>query len=65
MARQAQKEVDQLQQNGLATNLEVSDADSQRFLAESAAAQAQAACQVRRAELAAAEGRLIAVAEAP
>ena len=49
----------QLQKNGLATNLEVSDADSQRFQAESAAAQAEAALAGRRAELAEADGRLL------
>jgi outer membrane protein TolC len=64
LAKEAQAEVDQLQKNGLATNLELSDADSQRFQAESAAAQAKAALEVRRAELAAAEGRLIPTAVA-
>jgi hypothetical protein len=47
-------------QAGVATSLELSDADTRRFLAASAAAQARAAVDIRRAELAAAEGRLAA-----
>ncbi len=64
LARKAQSEVDALRASGLATNLELSDADAQRFLAESSAAQLRAALEVRRAELAAAEGRLVETAEA-
>jgi len=40
--------------------LDVSDADQRKFAAQSAAAQARAQLEVRKAELAASEGRLYA-----
>jgi outer membrane protein TolC len=42
----------------VATSLDLSDADQKKFAAQSAAAQARADLEVRRAEMAAAEGRL-------
>jgi hypothetical protein len=48
----------------MATNLELSDADNRRFLANSAAAQARTTVEIRRAELAAAEGHLAALIQA-
>lgn len=53
-----QKQVETSAQAGVATNLELSDADQKRFQANSSAAQARANLQIRYAELAAAEGRL-------
>ena len=58
LATRAQKQVDSAFQAGLSTALEVSDIDSKRFLAASAVAQARAQLEVRKVELAAAEGRL-------
>ncbi len=58
-----QKQVEASYQAGVATNLELSDADQKRFQAASAAAQSRANLQIRYAELAAAEGRLYRVAE--
>ena len=58
LANRAQKQVDGAYEQGFVTSLEVSDIDSKRFFAMSAAAQARAQLQVRRVELAAAEGRL-------
>ena len=46
---------------GVATSLDLSDADQQRFSAQSATAQARSDVEVRKAELAAAEGRLYEV----
>lgn len=58
LATRAQRQVDSAFQAGLSTALEVSDIDSKRFLAASAVAQARAQLEVRKVELAAAEGRL-------
>ncbi|MBF5043064.1 TolC family protein [Aggregicoccus sp. 17bor-14] len=60
LATRVQKQVEASAQAGVATSLELSDADTRRFLATSNAAQARAAVDIRRAELAAAEGRLAA-----
>lgn len=57
-ADKAQAQVETAARAGVATNLDLSDADARRFGAASAAAQARAALEMRRAELAAAEGRL-------
>ena len=46
----------------MATSLDLSDADQKRFAAASAAAQARAGLEVRKAEVAAAEGRLYKLA---
>ena len=45
----------------MATSLDLSDADQKKFAAQSAAAQARSALAVRRAEVAAAEGKLFEV----
>jgi outer membrane protein TolC len=58
LATRAQKQADSAYQAGLTTALEVSDIDNKRFLAASSAAQARAQLEVRKVELAAAEGRL-------
>jgi len=58
VAGQAQTQVETGYRSGVATNLELSDADAQRFFAQSTVAQLRAALNVRRAEVAAAEGRL-------
>lgn len=58
LASRAQKQIDSAYQAGFSTSLEVSDIDSKRFFAMSAAAQARAQLEVRKVELAAAEGRL-------
>jgi outer membrane protein TolC len=58
LATRAQKQVGAAYENGLTTSLEVSDVDNKRFLAASAAAQSRAQLEIRKVELAAAEGRL-------
>lgn len=58
LATRAQKQVGAAYEAGLTTSLEVSDVDSKRFLAVSAAAQARAQLEIRKVEVAAAEGRL-------
>jgi outer membrane protein TolC len=58
VAGQAQAQVETGYHSGVATNLELSDADAQRFFAQSTVAQLRAALNLRRAEVAAAEGRL-------
>jgi outer membrane protein TolC len=58
LAARAQKQVESAFSAGFATSLEVSDIDNRRFLAASAAAQARTQLEVRKLELAAAEGRL-------
>jgi outer membrane protein len=47
----------------MSTSLEMSDADTRRFLAASAAAQARATLEIRRVELAGAAGRIAASIE--
>lgn len=61
LAARAQKQVDAAARAGVATSLDLSDADQKRFAAASAAAQARAALEIRKAEIAAAEGRLYLV----
>lgn len=61
LATRAQKQVESAYQAGFSTSLEVSDIDNKRFLAASAAAQARTQLEVRKMELAAAEGRLAAL----
>lgn len=58
LADRAQKQVEAANRAGMATGLELYDADTRRFLAHSSAAQARAALEIRRAELAASEGHL-------
>lgn len=58
LAARAQKQIESAFQSGVATSLEVSDIDSKRFFAASSAAQARAQLEIRKVELAAAEGRL-------
>ncbi len=58
VAGQAQAQVEIGYHSGVATNLELSEADSQRFFAQSTVAQLRAALNLRRVEVAAAEGRL-------
>lgn len=61
LATRAQKQVGAAYEAGLTTSLEVSDVDNKRFLAASSAAQARAQLEIRKVELAAAEGRLAAM----
>ncbi|MEW5741336.1 MAG: TolC family protein [Myxococcota bacterium] len=61
LATRAQKQAEAAFQVGFSTGLEVSEIDSRRFLAASAAAQARAQMQLRKVELLAAEGRLAEV----
>lgn len=58
LATRAQAQVDASARAGVATSLDLSDADQKKFAAQSAAAQARAELQIRRAEIAVAEGRL-------
>jgi outer membrane protein len=58
LAARAQKQAGSAFEAGLTTALEVSDIDNKRFLAASSAAQARAQLEVRKVELAVAEGRL-------
>jgi outer membrane protein TolC len=58
LATRAQVQVDASYRAGVATSLDLSVADQQKFAAQSAAAQARSDVGVRRAELATAEGRL-------
>ena len=58
LATRAQKQVGAAYEAGLTTSLEVSDVDNKRFLAASSAAQSRAQLEIRKVELAAAEGRL-------
>ena len=61
LATRAQRQIGSAYEAGFSTSLEVSDIDSKRFFAMSAAAQARAQLEVRKVELAAAEGRLASV----
>ncbi len=65
LAARAQKQVESAFQAGFSTSLEVSDIDNKRFLAASSAANARAQVEIRKVELAAAEGRLAEVAGLP
>ena len=58
LATRAQVQVEAAARAGVATSLDLSDADQKKFAAQSAAAQARAEVAVRKAEVAAAEGRL-------
>ena len=58
LADQAQKNIASAYRAGFSTSLELATADSQRFFAASAAVNARAQLEIRKAELAAAEGRL-------
>ena len=58
LAARTQKQVDASYRAGVATSLDLSDADQKKFLADSSLAQAKTALETRKAELAAAEGRL-------
>ena len=58
LATRAQAQVDASYRAGVATSLDVSVADQEKFAAQSTAAQARAQLEIRRAELAAAAGRL-------
>ncbi len=58
LASRAQKQLESAFQAGVSTSLELSDIDNKKFFAASAAAQARSQVELRRVELAAAEGRL-------
>jgi outer membrane protein TolC len=58
VAAKAQTQTDVAVRAGVATSLDLSVADQQKFAAQGAAVQAKAALEIRKAELAAAEGRL-------
>ena len=61
LAARAQKQLESAVGAGVSTTLELSDIDNKRFLAASAAAQARSQVEIRKVELAAAEGRLAKV----
>ena len=61
LAARAQKQLESAVAAGVSTALELSDIDNKRFLAASAAAQARSQVELRKVELAAAEGRLAKV----
>ncbi|MBM7119376.1 TolC family protein [Archangium primigenium] len=63
LAARVQQQVAAGYKAGVATSLEMSDADNRRFLAASNAAQARASLEVRRVELAASAGRIAASLE--
>ncbi|HEX8435375.1 TolC family protein [Archangium sp.] len=63
LAARVQQQVAAAYKAGVATSLELSDADTRRFLAASAAAQARATLEIRRVELAGAAGRIAASLE--
>ena len=65
LASRAQRQVESAFKAGFSTSLEVSDVDSKRFLAASAAANARAQLEIRKVELAAAEGRLAEIMGLP
>jgi outer membrane protein TolC len=58
LAARAQEQVEASYKAGVATSLDLTDADNKKFAAASTAAQVRATVEVRRAEIAAAEGRL-------
>jgi len=58
LANRAQVQVEASYRAGVSTSLDLSAADQTRFEAQSAVAQARAELEIRKAELAAAEGRL-------
>lgn len=58
VAKRAQQQSDVSFREGVATSLDLTDADNRLFQAQSSAAQARANLDIRRAEVAAAEGRL-------
>jgi outer membrane protein len=62
LATRAQVQVEASARAGVATSLDLSDADQRKFAAQSAAAQARTALEVRKAEIAASEGRLYTLA---
>jgi outer membrane protein TolC len=61
LATRAQKQLESAVQAGVSTALELSDIDNKRFLAASSAAQARSQVEIRKVEVAAAEGRLAKV----
>jgi outer membrane protein len=63
LAARVQQQISAGFKAGVATSLEMSDADTRRFLAASTAAQSRAQLEVRRVELAAAAGRIAASLE--
>jgi len=63
LASRVQQQVAAGYKAGVATSLEMSDADNRRFLAASNAAQSRASLEVRQVELVAAAGRLAASLE--
>ncbi|PTL80019.1 TolC family protein [Vitiosangium sp. GDMCC 1.1324] len=65
LAARVQQQVSAAFKAGVSTSLEMSDADTRRFLAASSAAQSRATVEIRRAELAAAGGRIAASIEQP
>jgi len=60
VAKRAQEQIDVSAKAGVVTSLDLQVADQNLFQAQSAAAQARANVDIRRAEVAAAEGRLYA-----
>jgi outer membrane protein len=63
LAAKTQQQVDASYRAGVATSLDLSDADQRKFLAQSAAAQARTEVEVRKAELAVAAGALYRISQ--
>jgi outer membrane protein len=63
LARRTQVQVEASYRAGVSTNLDLTAADQTKFEAQSAVAQARAELEIRKAELAAAEGRLYLMAQ--
>jgi len=63
LAVKTQQQVDASYRAGVATSLDLSDADQRKFLAQSAAAQARTEVEVRKAELAVAAGALYRISQ--
>jgi outer membrane protein TolC len=62
-AARAQVQVDVSARAGVATSLDLSDADQRKFAAQSNVAQARAALEIRKAEIAASAGQLYVIAQ--
>lgn len=65
LAEQARAQVEAAYQGGTTTNLDLAEADSQRFQAAAGLAQAKANLEIRKVEVVAAEGRLYQAVASP
>ena len=58
LATRTQQQVEVSARAGVSTSLDLSDADQKKFAAQSAVAQARTVVEIRKAEIAASEGKL-------